>query len=139
MFENISLELDQDLGDIQIPMIKEGDYRAIIQSCELKESKKGSPMIEVEVSVGLNNLPIDTDITEAQNFKAYFVYSDNVYSKKSLGDFLKAVGLPTKGSLNNTVLLGANNKEVMIKIKHEDYQGEKIARCVKIMKVDTPM
>ena len=52
---------------------------------------------------------------------------------------MKAVGLPTKGSLNNSVLLGANDKEVMIKVKHEDYQGEKIARCVKIMKVNTPM
>lgn len=138
MLENLNLE--EDCGDIEIPVLPEGKYPALLTKCTLKESKNGDPMIESEFSIGVEELPLDFEPKSVQTLKNWVVYkSDNIFNKKAFGDFLKVVGLPTKGAITQEMLLSVNGTRVILDIVHQDYNDSKVASIKSVKKSDTPM
>ena len=115
------IDLGEDLADIREPdPLPEGTYKATIEKVEKKVSKTGNAYINVRLSVGTDQYPVDY-VNDMSTSLFYMVsLSDNHYSQLGLKKFCEATGLPLRGKIN---FADAIKSEVNIKVKQEEYEG----------------
>ena len=115
------IDLGEDLVDIKEPdALPAGRYTANIAQIELKDSKAGNKYLNVRLSVGTDQYPVDYDNPNATSIFAMISLAKVPLAQLSLKKFLNAVGLPETGKIDFTQVIGS---DVSITVKHEEYEG----------------
>ena len=110
-------------------LIPQGDYEVIVKKAEEKETKDGSKKY-ISIQLAVRN-DIDQKYKNKIIFESLFKGKDTgKYQMKQFNTISKALKIPNGknyGSLDE--LLGDwNNKPVLVRIKHEQYNGNTNAR-----------
>lgn len=110
-------------------LIPQGDYEVIVKKAEEKETKNGDKKY-ISIQLAVRN-DIDQKYKNKIIFESLFKSKDTgKYQMKQFNTISKALKIPNGknyGSLDE--LLGDwNNKSMLVRIKHEEYNGNTNAR-----------
>lgn len=122
-------EFSSDVSEQEAPKpLPEQEYRASVRGVEPAVSKStGSPMMVLTYLVGPDQYP--ADFTEGnpdgEEFKVYVTLRDDARTRFRIRKLCEMHGVKPSRTLNMPDFIG---QEVIVKVSHEEYQGEMRAR-----------
>lgn len=115
------IDLGEDLSDIkEFDPLPAGRYQASIEAVEVKTSKSGGKYINVRLSVGTDQYPVDYINDSSTSVFSMISLSDNHFAQLARKKFYEAAGLPLSGKIDIANAIGAI---VNINTKLEEYEG----------------